>query len=72
MAFGGTARDFRRWGRLAPERFDRDLKGAGLDPGQHRRIAETLGSSPPDALSALVGYGLSNTGIARYHSLPSD
>lgn len=50
-------------------RFDQDLAGLALDDSRRRRIAETLGERPRDALSALVGYGLSDDDIARYHGL---
>jgi len=34
-------------------------------------ITEALGPRPREALSALVGYGLSDTEIARYNGLPN-
>jgi len=55
---------------MARSRLDRDLDRALLDQDQRRRVEETLGDMPRDALSALVGYGLHDSDIARYHGLP--
>lgn len=54
---------------MCPE-FNMDLTGMALDEERQRRIAETLGDRPRHALSALVGYGLNDADIARYHRLP--
>ena len=51
---------------------DRDLERSSLDRDQRRRIEETLGIMPRDALSALVDYGLHDGEIARYHRLSED
>ncbi len=51
-------------------RFERDLADTNLNERRRRRIAETLGSAPRDALKALVDYGLSDHEIARYYRLP--
>ena len=56
---------------MCPE-FNMDLTGMALDEERQRRIAETLGARPRHALSALVGYGLSDGDIARYHRLPDE
>lgn len=50
-------------------KLDGDLAGLRLDAERRRRIAETLGPTPRDALSALAGYGLNDAEIARYHGL---
>lgn len=57
---------------MARNGLDRDLGKFFADTQQRRRIAETLGPAPRDALSALVGYGLNDRDIARYHRLPLD
>lgn len=51
---------------------DRDLERAALDERRCQKIAATLGASPRDALSALVGYGLKDREIARNHRLTQD
>lgn len=51
-------------------RPDQDLDGAALDMDGRRRIADTLGTAPREALSARVGYGLHDHDIARHHGLP--
>ena len=53
-------------------KLDQDLDGAALDAERRQRIADTLGITPREALSALVGYGLQDHDIARYHGLPRD
>ncbi|MHA7886410.1 hypothetical protein [Roseicyclus sp.] len=53
-------------------RPDQDLDGAALDMDGRRRIADTLGTAPREALSALAGYGLQDHDIARHHGLPHD
>lgn len=55
---------------MARSRLDRDLDGACLDAESRRRVADALGVAPRDALSALVGYGLHDHDIARYHGIP--
>jgi hypothetical protein len=52
--------------------LDRDLDGWSLDRTRRRRVEETLGTAPRDALSALVGYGLHDHDIARYHGIPRE
>jgi len=52
--------------------LDRDLNGTSLDEKRRQRIADKLGLAPCDALSALVGYGLHDHDIARYHGLPQE
>lgn len=53
-------------------KLDQDLDGTSLDERGRQRIAETLGRAPRDALSALVGYGLHDHDIARYHGIPCE
>lgn len=57
---------------MAPTDFDRDLAGSMLDRYSRRRIAETFGIAPRDALSAFVDYGLNDHEIAQYHGLSKD
>lgn len=61
MRFGGT---------MTRSKLDQDLGESLRDEKQRQRIAETLGATPREALSALVGYGLHDHDIARYHGLP--
>lgn len=56
---------------MRPE-LNTDLTGMALDEERRRRIAETLGDTPREALSALVGVGLNDDDIARYHRLPME
>jgi len=51
---------------------DQGPDGARLDEQGRARIAETLGVAPRKALSALVGYGLHDHDIARYHGIPRE
>lgn len=53
-------------------KLDQDLDGAALDADRRQRIADTLGVTPREAVSALVAYGLHDHDIARYHGLPHD
>jgi len=57
--------------KMRPE-LNTDLTGMALDAERRRRIAETLGDTPREALSALVGCGLNDDDIARYHRLPME
>ena len=61
-----------RWfgmGLVMCSRLERELSGAALDDTCRRRIADTLGVAPRDALEALVAYGMHDSEIARYHGL---
>lgn len=58
--------------RMMRPELNTDLTGMALDQERRRRIAETLGDTPREALSALVGYGLNDDDIARYHRLPME
>jgi len=57
---------------MTRRRLHLDLDGTWLDAQGRQKIAETLGIAPRDALSALVGYGLHDHQIARYHGLPRE
>jgi hypothetical protein len=59
-------------GTMPHSKPDRGLDGLLLDGKRRQRVEETLGATPRDALAALVGYGLHDKDIARYHSLPCD
>lgn len=46
--------------------------GTPLDEQGRATIADSLGVAPREALSALVGYGLHDHDIARYHGIPCE
>jgi hypothetical protein len=54
------------------KQLDREPGCSSDDESLGRRIFETLGPTPRDALLALVEYGLEDHEIARYHKLSTE
>ena len=57
---------------MAHQVTDFEAEEISLEEVRRLRIAETLGSMPQRALSTLIGCGMTEEEIARYHGLPHD